>query len=151
MSDDYMKLVPTDVSYVPSAKAQRKAVELLRAFAPDADEVSAETAEQVEFIDCGSNWSGVRCPHCGVTLEDEWWSDAVDASSATGFANLAVDLPCCGRPGALSDLDYIWPVGFARFTLQARNANLGGQLPAEKASQLESVLGCRLRVILAHY
>jgi hypothetical protein len=151
MSDDYMKLVPAEASYVPPAEAQRKAVELLRAFAPEADDVSAEVTERVEFIDCGSNWSGVRCPHCGVTLDDEWWTDAVDASSAASFANLAVGLPCCGRPGVLSDLDYVWPVGFARFVLQARNANLGGQLPPEKSSQLESVLGCRLRMILVHY
>jgi hypothetical protein len=151
MSDDYMKLVPTNASYVPTAEAQREAIALLRTFAPKADEVSAETTDHIEFIDCGSNWSGVQCPPCDVTLDDEWWADSMDAASVTSFVDLAVDLPCCARRGVLSDLKYVWPVGFARFILQARNANLGGQLQPEKSSQLEAVLGCRLRLILAHY
>jgi hypothetical protein len=51
---------------------------------------------------------------------------------------------------SLNDLVYSWPSGFARYTLEAMNPGLGS-LPERVHARLESVLGCRVRVIWAHY
>ena len=150
MSDNYLKLVPVDTSFVPAPEAQSAAASLLRRLAPHADDVSATASDDVEFIDCGSNWSGVRCPHCAEVL-DEWWPDAMASAASTAFSNLDVVLPCCARTATLTELDYIWPVHFGRFVLQARNAGIEGQMPADHVLELESLLGCPLLVVLAHY
>jgi hypothetical protein len=150
MSDNYLKLVPVDTSFVPTAEAQSAAVSLLRRLAPRADDVNAVASDNVEFVDCGSNWTGVRCPHCAQAL-DEWWPSAMASAASTAFSNLDVVLPCCGRSSVLTELDYIWPIHFGRFVLQARNAGIDGQLPPGDVSQLESLLGCPLRVVLARH
>ena len=51
----------------------------------------------------------------------------------------------------LNALRYIWPAGFARFSLCAMNPNIGGVLAAKDVSALEDVLGCKLRQVYAHY
>jgi hypothetical protein len=149
MSDNYLKLAPVDVEFVPALAAQRAAVALLQQLVPGADEVRAAVRDEVEFIDCGSNWSGVRCPRCRAGL-DEWWPEAMASAASTAFAALGVTTPCCELKVAMSELDYVWPVHFGRFVLQARNAG-AEQLPSADLRQLEALLGCPLRVVFAHY
>src|SRR5438093_1118722 len=57
------------------------------------------------------------------------------------------------REATLNDLRYVWPAGFARFVLQARNPGLQGamDLPAVDRAALEAIVGCRLRTIWARY
>src|SRR5262249_33304393 len=77
MSDNWLQLIPTDPDYQPTPEAAERAREHLAALTPDADEVSAEFKESVEFFHPGANWSGVRCPRCDADLED-WWDSALD-------------------------------------------------------------------------
>ena len=108
-----------------------------------------ETTEEVRFIDQGSNFEGVYCPACSADL-DQWWKEAMDRAWQTRFANLAAVVPCCGSATSLNDLRYVWPAGFARFVLEAKNPGIT-DLAHHDLAQLETTLGCRLRRIWAHY
>ncbi len=149
MSDNVLIFIPTDPSYIPEPSAQQEAQNLLRSFAPDADEVKAETSDEVELVFTGTNLERILCPVCETLLDWGWWSDALDAAySATRFSNLLVRLPCCGATRSLNDVTYEWPTGFTRFRLEARNPkkrHANAVLPA-----LEHILGCQLRQIWAH-
>jgi hypothetical protein len=149
VSDNVLIFIPTDPHYIPEPSAQQEARNLLRSFAPDADEVKAQTTDEVELVFTGTNLERILCPVCGTLLDWGWWSDALDtAYSATRFTNLLVTLPCCGAAHSLNDLRYEWPTGFTRFRLEARNPNkrdADAVLPA-----LERILGCQLRQMWAH-
>jgi len=61
-----------------------------------------------------------------------------------------VTLPCCGAGSHLEELRYEWPQGFARFVLEARNANIGGPTDVDD-QEVAGLLGTPVRRILAHY
>ena len=90
MSDGYLRLIPTDPQYVPSPASAESARQRLEQLVPEADEVTVEVYDSVEFIDQGSNFERVRCPQCGRELDKEWWSERFDQAEATGFAALEV-------------------------------------------------------------
>ena len=69
MSDNWLQLVPTDPLFRPRPEQAQRARELLASFVPGAVEVSAEAKDRIEFVDPGSNWSGVECPACGADAE----------------------------------------------------------------------------------
>jgi hypothetical protein len=125
MSDNYIRLCPTDVDWQP----ERDAAEVTAAYVaglfsgPDGDveEVGCEFYDQVTLIDAGENTECVTCPRCGVTV-------------------------------ALSALGYDWPVGFARFEVCAMNPTRGKyELDAEELAHVASLLGHPVTQILAHY
>jgi hypothetical protein len=58
-------------------------------------------------------------------------------------------VPCCDALVSLNDLTYDWPVGFARFELEAWNPQRGW-LTDEELLQLSTVLDCQVRQIMAH-
>ncbi len=149
MSDNWLIFIPTDPTAIPSQIGADTAVELLKRFAPDAgDDVQARFSNEIEFHDCGSNWSGVKCPHCGADIE-EWWGDATGDAYKTRFEDLRVTTPCCGRSTNLNDLNYVWPAGFARFALEAKNPNIR-QTTAEQDRALSEALALDLRKIWRH-
>jgi hypothetical protein len=152
VSDTLISLVPQDRNFVPKEVSRERAVSLLRAFAPAADEVCETLSEEVEFIDCGGNWSGVQCPACGMDAEP-WFGDEMSRCyEQSHFRDLRAIAPCCGSVVFLDALNFGWPVGFARFVLDARNPRLGStELPREQHQALEEALGCPLRVIWRHY
>ena len=147
MSDNYLRLIPTEPAYVPAAEAGRHAERLLRGLLARAAVVRALVEEHVEFVDQGGNFQGVFCPACAADL-GEWWPGAMDRASAGRFADLSVVLPCCGAAASL--MRYEWPAGFARFVLEAMNPGVPALFAAQIA-QLEQLVGCPLRVIRAHY
>jgi hypothetical protein len=151
MSDTWVRFIPTDREYVPTPEAQARAVELLLSFAPDADEVEANASEEIQFIDCGGNWMGVACPECGSDAEP-WFADALNrAFDPSRFHDLMVVAPCCGAKVSLDQLKFGWPVGFARFVLEARNPRLASaDLNAPQHLALEKALGCSLQIIWRH-
>ena len=141
--------IPADPHALPSRTGADEAVELLKRFAPDAgDDVRATFYDHVEFHHGGSNWSGVKCPRCGEDVE-EWWVNATDKAHKSGFSNLRATTPCCGHPTSLHDLNYVWPAGFARFVLEAKNPNIR-QTTAEQDRELSKALGLDLRKIWKH-
>jgi len=149
VSDNILIFIPTDPYYIPEHSAQQEARDLLGSFAPDADEVKAQTTDEVELVFTGTNLERILCPVCGMLLDWGWWSDALDAAySATRFTNLWMTLPCCGTAHSLNDLTYEWPTGLTRFRLEVCNPNkrnADAVLPA-----LERILGCQLRQIWVH-
>lgn len=151
MSDDFLRLIPTTPSYVPEPANQAKAVESIRSIIPQAESVMTQTHETIEFIDQGSNFRSVACPSCKATLEISWWQAAMDSSFETEFTDLSVVTPCCSAPTSLNDLLYDMPAGFAKFVIEAMNPSCGKDLSQESIEQLQSILGCRIRQIWAHY
>jgi hypothetical protein len=151
MSDNWIQLIPTQRDFVPLASAQSQALALLRSFVPHADEVEAIATEDIQFIDCGSNWEGVACPACGADAE-EWFADELSQSfERSGFRDLGTVAPCCGANVSLDQLKFGWPVGFAQFVLEARNPELASTgLTASQHQALEQALGCSLRIIWRH-
>lgn len=150
MSDNYLRLIPTDPRYVADSVALERARDYLAGVVPDADEVAATVTDDVNFVDMGANFERVSCPQCGHELDVAWWQDAMDASGETNFATLDITTPCCAAATSLNDLRYEWPAGFARLVLEARNPNVRDIEEADAAA-LSSILGTPVRRIWAHY
>ena len=149
MSDHLVQIIPTDRAFVPPPEAQKKAIDLLKTLAPDADEVKIEVSDETRFIGCGSNWESVFCPFCGTKLEVWFWAELDAVQKASGLTDLAVETPCCQDRTTLDGLRFGWPVGFARFALVARNTALRKNLGGDQKQTLEAALGCPVRVILS--
>jgi hypothetical protein len=149
MADTFLRIIPADPAFVPSALARERALVVLRRAAPLADDIAAQVSRDVRFIDCGGNFETVSCPRCGVDL-GEWWSEVMEIGHSQGFQDLRITAPCCCRQTSLNDLVYSWPAGFARYTLEALNPGIGS-LPETLVQRLEDTLGSAVRLIWAHY
>lgn len=149
MSVTYLRFIPVDPEYDPPLVGDQQARQFLASFVPNSEEITSHRYGTIHFVDAGSNWELVHCPRCGAILEDKAWGNLVGQASVTQFTNLSAMMPCCGTVSSLNDLRYGWPVGFARFVLQARNPD--ADVSQEQLHLLESVLGCSLRKIWAHY
>jgi len=149
MSDNWIIIIPVSPQFVPSEDAQKKAVELFNRLAPNADEVKANTTNDVEFVWCGGNFERVVCPECGQELNTEWWRDRMEEEAKVHFPLEPLGLPCCHSKLSLNELRYEWPQGFARFSVEAMNPNIDG-LSAEDMEKFENLLGCKVRKILRH-
>lgn len=148
MSDSYLRYVPVNPKFQPQPASAASAEALLSGYFPEAEEISAEFLADVEFIDAGSNWSGVFCPLCGEDVE-QWWDDAMDEAAESRFENLDVCTPCCKGKTALNHLRYGWPVGFGRFVIEATNPNSKG-LDANQLQALSEAIGCEMQEVAAH-
>jgi hypothetical protein len=154
VSDFVLKIISTDPAWVPSGDLADRALLAFRQLVPAAVDVKTEFFDGIHFVDQGSNFESVSCPHCGEQLDPGWWSEQMDAvwsSEASGFADLDMVTPCCGARSSLNDLDYNMPAGFASFTLSARNPNRDGLLPTAELEDIAAVLGSPLRQVYAHY
>jgi hypothetical protein len=150
MSDDFLIFVPTAPHLVPTLEVQKQTTELVRSSLPDADEVSAEANERVQFYDCGSNFSRVSCPHCQAELSLDWWGEIMDEDYDDGGFHLArYELPCCQRSSNLNELHYDWPQAFGRFAISAMNPNIGPAPDSLRAAVAEK-LGCTVVTIHQH-
>lgn len=149
MSDDWIVIIPEDPDAVPDPQLQQRARDLLAQFAPDSEEISVESYDQIQFFDCGGNFSRVLCPSCSVEIPVDWWQDRMAEDYADGFAMSDYSTPCCGVSCNLNSLVYDWPQGFARFSLQAMNPNIGN-LQDEACVELAAALGLPIRVIYRH-
>jgi hypothetical protein len=150
MAEYYFKLIPTVPDYVPAAAGRERARERFASFVRDAQEVTAEVSEQVEFVCAMENFETVSCPACGTVLADGWWGQAMDAAyGASRFSDLRVTVPCCGAATSLNDLIYHWPQGFARFVLSAFEPQVD-DVQEWQLRELEDLLGCHLRKIWVH-
>lgn len=151
MSTNVIRLIPQVPTYTPRAEAIARAKQVLRAVLSRTTVVEAIVSSNVRFVDQGENFECVRCPSCAVELSGSWWQDAMDRAHPGAFEDLAVTLPCCSESSTLHDLDYRWPAGFAKFTLQGVDPGIHSPLPEAVVQQLQDILGCRLREIRARY
>lgn len=143
ISDNILSIIPADA-----------AMAVLRRLAPQLNgfvttEYRITWHEKVSVVDCGANLERIECLVCQVAIDVEWWADLLEDHFETGFADLAVTVPCCGADVSLNDLRYDWPCGFALFELEAWNPNRDW-LTADELAQLAAALGCDVRQVLAH-
>ena len=155
MSDNYLRLIPKDPAWQPTAQAAQRTVEALAPLVPGADTVEAEFLDQVTFIDQGANLERVLCPSCRAELDPDWWSAEMARGGGAElgdqtFTDLAVTTPCCSAATSLNDLVYEWPAGFASFEVAVLNPQRGWLEPDE-LSRLGDLLGHPLRQVMAHY
>ena len=150
MSTDLMRLIPTDPEWVPDEVARRRTMRLLAELAPAAAEITERVHDEIVFVDAGSSTERVDCPACGTTLATEWWIERVSRAYERGFRDLAVRTPCCGTDTSLNDLRWVWPVGFARAVVTARDPDRG-LLTAAELERVAHVLGHPVREVRASY
>jgi hypothetical protein len=148
MSDNWLRYVPNDPHFRPTASAAAAAEDFLRNIFPSAQEIRSEFFEKVTFIDPAGNWSGVHCSVCNADAEP-WWGAAMSAAAEQDFASLSVKAPCCGAALSLNDLRYGWPAAFSCFVVEAMNPKSKGTSELERA-RLATALGCGVREIPVH-
>lgn len=149
MSDALLRIIPADPTFVPSEAARSSASARLREALADA-EVDAHVTDEVAFVDAGANFESVACPLCDGELDQDWWGEAVGLAAENSFELLTVKVPCCAGQTSLNELRYDMPQGFARCVIEATNPNVD-ELPENLVDELAAILGCKLRVIWAHY
>jgi hypothetical protein len=151
MTDRLLSWIPVDPRLVPPSPARAAALACYSELGPRADRVDDVVSGGVELRDCGARFERVRCPSCGETLAVPAWQRLMDADFAPGlgFSLIPLRLPCCAGNHALNDLVYEAPQGFSRYALRALNPRSEANEALNQA--LEALVGCRLRVIDAHY
>jgi hypothetical protein len=151
MSDNWIILIPENAGFVPLEEKQKLAVEKFREIAPTSDEIEIEKTKEIRFVHCGGNYERILCPVCNKELDMRWWQGKMteDFGADQDFKLNPIKLPCCGAIKTLHELNYQFPQGFARFSLEAMNPGLG-KMPNELLAAIESILGCQLRIIYCH-
>ncbi|HLY25076.1 MAG TPA: hypothetical protein VKQ72_01975 [Aggregatilineales bacterium] len=146
MSDNILRIIPTDPAYLPDAATQTLGYALFSSFVAKADKIQALVLDEIQFIDPGENFVSVTCPVCGADLGD-WWQGVMDNAYQNHFENLTITTPCCESTGSLNDLVYEGPAGFARYILEAKNPV--NDVSEAQLNMLGNILKCGLRKITA--
>jgi hypothetical protein len=146
--------VPRDVRHVPPAAAVEQALQWLQTTV-DAYKIEVEVPGHVTFFDCGGGLDKIFCPHCKTELGAEAWKDWMDAAwnGATGFGLTTRALDCCGKPTGIDALgsDPLCAFGsFALVVTDTRTTWSDGHLDVV-LRRLETLLGCPLHLVDAHY
>jgi hypothetical protein len=150
MSDTFLRLIPVQPEFQPSHEAAETAVLALRKHLPADAAVEARRFPEIQFVDQGSNFERVLCPRCNAEITSHWL-DWMDEAHKSKFAQRTIKLPCCLEEADLNDLIYEWPAGLASFKLEALFFLESAWLPQSAQSEIEAILGCRIRQILGHY
>ncbi|MCU7730532.1 hypothetical protein ODJ79_43035 [Actinoplanes sp. KI2] len=155
MSDDYIRLIPSDKQWQPKPEAAEAATsyvaQLFSGPQDDVEEVEAEFYDQVTLIDAGENTTKISCLNCGGDIAVDWFFDLIE-EKGEAFGNLDFEVPCCGAVVALDSLRYDWPVGFARFEICAMNPTRAKyELDSAELAEVARLLQHPVTQILAHY
>ncbi len=151
MSEHYVCFIPADPKFVPSKGSQDAAVALIQRAWLHISEITPETNEHIVFRDCGENFESIHCPSCNTELKVDQWHELMeqDYSDEGGFQLDQLPMPCCEEKLTLNDLSYKWPMGFSRFVLRAGDP--GCEDSEKLLNELESAIGCQLRIIHQMY
>jgi hypothetical protein len=150
VSNNLLRLIPTDPYYVPDDQAQQQARDLFATLVPQAQEVRLKVTDAPALYDAGANMETIVCPACGTVLDDQRWMKEMDRAYNDGkFTDLTISTPCCDTLCSLNELVYDWPMGFACFVLEAVSplTDIGDR----QQDLLEQILQCKLRKIWALY
>ncbi|GAA1403621.1 hypothetical protein ACFQZ4_04405 [Catellatospora coxensis] len=155
MSDDYIRLVPTDPDWQPRPAAAAAAVAYVAGlFAGPGDTVEQVRQvfyDRVTLIDAGVHTERIACPRCAGDIGMDWLGDLV-RENGMSFDRLDVAVPCCGATVELNTLHYEDPIGFARFEVSAMNAvRAGYELDTTELARVAELLGHPVAQILARY
>jgi hypothetical protein len=161
VSDDYLRIVPVEMEFVPATESHEAAIELLEEFFPDGEECEVEVYETVQFIDQGENLEAVICPACRKVnrinfLEEgdagaSFWLELSERFEAEEVSEIAVHMLCCNTKVPFTSLTFDWPAAFARFELSVRNPDSTEDLTESQLASIEQILGCKLKQVRAHY
>ncbi|HKP54784.1 MAG TPA: hypothetical protein VJ183_19285 [Chloroflexia bacterium] len=158
MSADILRLIPINPEYMPDALSRERAAVFLKSLLlPNPDpsrDITTKVIEHVEFIDQGGNFERIVCPCCSSELTIKWWHEVMDKAYEKRFADLRIITPCCHTESSLNDLQYEMPAGFARFVLELYKPVFIDpilELSQDALEKLQDILGCRVRIIWAHY
>ncbi|MEU9978740.1 hypothetical protein [Streptomyces sp. NPDC051014] len=126
MSDDVLSIFPSDPKWLPGKEAADRLASLVERLAPGVPggmdvEIEVSWHDVVTLVDCGQNLERIGCPLCEGEVATEFWVGLMEKRHEEGFADLAVEVPCCGGTTTLDALDYDWPCGFARFEIAVWN------------------------------
>jgi hypothetical protein len=149
MSDSWINIIPREPRFVPSKEAHERALQYMQGVVGSADEVTSQLTEEVRFIDCGENLESIGCPHCKREIPTEWWQDQMEHQYENGYSLEPVRLHCCGALESLARLNYNWPQGYARFSVEAMNPDVP-DLTNEQMAEFEKILGCPVIKVLQH-
>ncbi len=154
MSDDILSVIPSAPTWQPDRAVGDRAAAIVEELAPgvpDGVEVEIEVTwyDSITAVPCGENLEKIGCPHCGASIDTEWWTDLVDTHAEDGFASLAVEVPCCGAATSLDALEYDWPCGFARFEIAVWNPERSW-FSEEELDAIGAALGHPVRQVRAH-
>lgn len=155
VSDNWIRLIPTSPSWQPDPAAAESAVEcvlgLFTGSGASVGDVEARFQDEITLIDSGVNTASFTCAACSTVTEVDWVFTIVDERSDR-LSDLDVHLPCCGAGANLDNLDYDWPMGFARFEIAVLNASRARyELDGSELREVGEVLGHPVRQVLAHY
>jgi hypothetical protein len=174
MSDNVLRIIPRNPEYLPDEKNFQRVLMRIAEFAYDSfserdcilkrktdisregiqvfsnsyENLKIEISPYPQFLDNGSNLETISCPYCESALDSAWWADQVSVAWQSQFQNLLCMTPCCAQEVSLNDLKYEWLVGFARFVIEVQE---GRFLNEAELDEIESLLGCKLSQIMAHY
>ncbi len=112
MSDKVISIIPQNPFEKINPAALKSAVKTLKSKS-EADEISFFSQQVPQFVDCGQNFTSIKCPCCAMTIDFGWWGDAMSAASDLNFESLQIITPCCHHKTTLNDLIYDYPCGFA--------------------------------------
>ena len=147
MSDCFIEIVPKDpFLLLPGTLLEEARANLASRI--KCDSVTVECYDTPEFINCLSNLERILCPLCGSEIDFDWWSDAMDTASESGFTDLDTETPCCHKTVSLNDLNYDFPCAFARCVIIITNPV--DDLPEDAEKRVREILGTQTRTVRAH-
>jgi hypothetical protein len=154
VSDLYVSLIPTDVTWQPTSAAAAEAEAYVRRLFPDPDgvqqDVTVEFHDRITVVDAGENLQQITCPRCDRDIPLDWYEDLIEEAEGE-FDSPSVTVPCCETAVALSSLRFDWPSGFARFEIAVVNpARAEYEFTLEEIGGVEAILGHPLRQVVAH-
>ena len=161
MSDNYLRIIPTDPNLIPPEAVADQIVKLLGPAFPEADEVVAESHGHPVFIDQGANLEAILCPACGKRLPlqpasevdaiRDWWYGLTDPLGEGNVVQVQATMPCCQAVVPFSELQFDWPAGVASFEITILNPGVPDPPSAELKQQVEALLGGPVKYVWAHY
>jgi hypothetical protein len=104
VSENFLRLIPTNPFYLPSSSARQEIQELLTTTFPKAEEIRVIVTEEITFVDPGANLERIVCPKCQTLLPMDWWGQMMDRAYESHFTNLTITVPCCQASTSLNDL-----------------------------------------------
>ncbi|MCU6793523.1 hypothetical protein OB236_15570 [Paenibacillus sp. WQ 127069] len=149
MSITFLKLIPVHPEFTPNQAELIAVRDWMKVNYHDNDETRYVLTDEVRFIDQGENFENIHCPCCSRQIDISWWQQKMDEAYKSLFHSLQIVLDCCGEAISLSDLEYKWAAGFARFSIEIMNPE--SDLIEKDISKLEQILKCSIRKVLAYY
>lgn len=162
MSDHFIRMIPTDPEWQPTAEAASRMVKYVATlFAGSGDHAEAVEPiyyDRITLIDGGEYMEQLFCPRCEADIGLDWFwelirerNDGRMLGKAT-IHDLYVTVPCCAAALMLSELRFEASVGFARFEVSVRNWTRGAwELSEEELAAAGAALGHPVTQVAAHY